>query len=375
MRVLITNLLLWPVSGTVTVVRDLALGLKARGHTPAVFSLDIGPIADQLRASGVPVVSRLGRLPWRPDVIHGHHGDLVRLAIDAFPGVPAINVCHGHASAFDGAVHHPAVRRYFAVSEACRRRQLSEGVPEHLTDLLPNAVDTARFQPRPPLPATPRRALVFSNYAADDGDLDVVRRACAQAGLTLDVAGAGVGAVADRPELVLPRYDVVFAKARAALEAMAVGAAVVLCDYGRAGPLVHPRDFERLQGLNFGSEAIDRPLTVSGLLEQLARYDAADAARVQALVRSRASLDASLDRLERVYEACLAHGAPAGGPAFARRRDRWRARAFYVMYWRWLALSPQRRSWLGRLGLTAPGRAWASRVLNPRDDERGRAAR
>ena len=34
------------------------------------------------------------------------------------------------------------------------------------------------------------------------------------------------------------RYDIVFAKARAAIEAMAVGAAVIVCDFDGVGPMV-----------------------------------------------------------------------------------------------------------------------------------------
>ena len=42
----------------------------------------------------------------------------------------------------------------------------------------------------------------------------------------------------DRPEAILGDYDLVFAKARAAMEAMATGCAVILCDRVGAGPLV-----------------------------------------------------------------------------------------------------------------------------------------
>ena len=39
-----------------------------------------------------------------------------------------------------------------------------------------------------------------------------------------------------RPEEALGSYDIVFAKARAAAEAVATGTAVVLCDVAGAGP-------------------------------------------------------------------------------------------------------------------------------------------
>ena len=96
-------------------------------------------------------------------------------------------------------------------------------MPADRVALLPNFVDTARFLPRAPLPQRPRRALLFSNYANEESHLPAVRAACVAAGLELDVAGAGVGNVIDEPERVLGSYDIVFAKAKAAIEAMAVG--------------------------------------------------------------------------------------------------------------------------------------------------------
>lgn len=362
MRILITNLLLWPRSGTVTFVRDLALGLRRRGMSPAVYSLAAGRVCDQLRSAGVPVVSRLRDLPWIPDVIHGHHGDLVRIALHTFPGVPAINVCHDHLAPPDSAVLHPSVQRYFAVSQLCLRRQQAEGVPHDATSLLPNFVDVARFRPRSPLPLRPRRALVFSNYATDGVHLRTIRDACASAGLSLDVVGSGVGTATDAPEDLLLGYDVVFAKARAALEAMAVGAAVILCDYGASGPLVQSHAFDALQRQNFGRAAIASPLTVDALLRQIERYDPLDAARVQARVREQASLEHVLDALVVAYADCFQKGVSAGQPSARARLEVARAHLRVRLYWGWMAMPPRRQAWLRAMGLNVLGRAWLWRT-------------
>src|ERR1700704_1829910 len=55
LQVLITNIKLWPLSGTVLYVRDLALELQRQGHTPTVFSSTIGEVVDELRDSGITV--------------------------------------------------------------------------------------------------------------------------------------------------------------------------------------------------------------------------------------------------------------------------------------------------------------------------------
>ena len=54
-------------------MRDLALGLKTTGHTPMVYSPELGEIADEIRASGIPVVSQLEDLSDEPDIVHGNH--------------------------------------------------------------------------------------------------------------------------------------------------------------------------------------------------------------------------------------------------------------------------------------------------------------
>ena len=54
LQVLITNIELWPPSGTVLYVRDLALELQRQGHTPVVFSSTAGSVAEELRAAGRP---------------------------------------------------------------------------------------------------------------------------------------------------------------------------------------------------------------------------------------------------------------------------------------------------------------------------------
>jgi hypothetical protein len=50
LRVLITNLTLASRTGTETYVRDLALGLLERGHTPIVYTTDPGDIAREIVA-------------------------------------------------------------------------------------------------------------------------------------------------------------------------------------------------------------------------------------------------------------------------------------------------------------------------------------
>lgn len=311
LRVLITNQMMGPPSGTVLFVRDLALELQRQGHVPSVFSPVPCTVPEELRAAGIPVGGDLTRLGGRPDVIHGHHVLPTLMAVRHWPTVPAINVCHDHLSVDDRPPLHPRIHRYFGVSRVCVERLIESGVPLDRAQLLLNFVDTRRFLPRPPLPEQPRKALIFSNYASPDTHLPAVTEACRRAAIELDVVGARAGRPVASPENVLGPYDIVFAKGKAAIEAMAVGSAVVLCDYSGVGPMVTARDFDALRPLNFGFQALRGRLDPELVLHEIARYDARDAARVRDKVRAMAGLDQAVVDLVRIYRAVLAEDARA----------------------------------------------------------------
>lgn len=351
LRILITSLTLWPPSGTAIYVRDLALELKRQGHEPAVFSATRGAVARELREAGVAVTDQLERLE-QPDVIHAHHRVPSLIALRRWPRVPAIYVCHDHTSPLDAPPLHASIRRYFGVSQVCVRRLVDAGVLESQAALLLNFVDTARFRARDPLPQRPRRGLVFSNYAHARTHLPAIYKACREAGLAVDVVGEGVDNIVTIPERLLLDYDLVFAKAKAAMEAMAVGNAVVLCDFSGVGPMVTSAQFDELRPLNFGFEALREPLGPEPLLREIARYDAADAARVRDLIRSTASLTAAVERLVRIYHDVVAEQPPpkarsAISPAWQPTPLRlW---VFLRLYWIWQSIPVRRRELLKTL--------------------------
>ncbi len=322
MRILFANYSLRERTGSEMYVADLVSVLTAKGHDCGVYSPRLGPLAEVVRQAGVAVVPRPERLPWQPDLIHGNGRAETQAALKAFPGVPALFVCHDHVHWSGSPPLHPAVRRYLGVSRLCLERLRREGVEDRLIALSLNWVNLERFRPRAPLPPQPQRALVFSNYATEDTHLPAVRQACHQAGIQLDVAGIAVGHPLEWPELVLGEYDLVFAKAKAALEAMAVGTAVVLCDFGGVGPLVTSGDFDRLRELNFGYQALTAPLEARHLREQIRRYDPVEAALVRDRVRAEAGLEGAAARLLATYQEVMEENwsPPQGRPTITPRR-------------------------------------------------------
>ena len=278
MRVLITNNTLAGRAGSELYVRDLATALLDRGITPIAYSTQLGDVAEELRRATVPVIDDLDALAAPPDLIHGQHHLETMTALLRFPGVPAIYFCHGWLPWEEMPPRFPRILRYIAVDHPCRDRLVCEhAIPEDRLRVLLNFVDLERFKPRGALPARPARALVFSNSASEQTYMQAAREACQQAGIALDVIGLKAGNVSAHPEAVLGRYDLVFAKARSALEALAVGAAVVLCDAAGVGEMVTTNNLDRLRPLNFGIRALREAVSAEALAREIARYDANDA--------------------------------------------------------------------------------------------------
>jgi len=322
LRVLFTNYQMAGRGGTEMWIRDVAEALFERGHRPVVWSPVLGESATALRARGVPVIDDLDRLAEPPDLVHGHHLIETAAALSHFPGVPALFVCHGWLPWQERPPRLPRVRRYLAVDRLRRERLVSEsGIPPDQVEILPNFVDLRRFPAgpsRPPRALRSLRALLLSNQTDAPGLMAAVRSACRLLGLAPpQVVGAATGNATDTPERVLAGADLVFARGRTALEAMAVGAAVVLCDAEGSGPLVTRANFDPLAELNFGVGALRGPLTGEALAAEMGRYDGAETAAVSRHVRESCSLDGAVERLLAIYGEILAESrlAPGDTPA------------------------------------------------------------
>jgi hypothetical protein len=305
LRILITNTRLAKRTGTEMYVYELALELLERGHRPVVYSPAIGLLAERLRSLTVPVVQHLDQVGFEPDIIHGHHGHPTLCACLRFPRTPAVYVCHAWESWQDAPPRLPRVRRYLAVDIACRDRLVCEsGIPEQRVRVLPNFVNLRRFQPRGPLPSQPQRALLFT-YRAGGGFVRVLRRACGDRGIELDLLGSIAGGTCEKPEDKLGAYDIVFARGKAALEALAVGAAVILCDRKGLGPLVTLERLSWLRRRNFGRRTLTRPVTYENVSVELARYSAENASQVCARIRETSPLTLAVDQLLATYRAVI----------------------------------------------------------------------
>jgi hypothetical protein len=288
-------------------VLDVARWLRDHGHTPVAYAPFLGAVADEMRGDGIAVIDDLHRMAEPPDVIHGHHHLSTMTAIATFPGVPVVALCHGWVPWEELPIPHPAIRRYVAVSRHTRERiVLESGIDPGLVHVLPNFVDLKRFGERAGLPQRPRRALLFSNYAYPGQPwVEAVVSACASRGLPLDVVGVGWGNATNQPEQYLLSFDLVFAKARAAMEAMATGAGVILCDEAGIGPFVTPSNFDEMRDGNFGMAVLRTPHDSAQLAAAIDQYDPEAARMVTQRVRNELGRDRIAAQLEALYEEAV----------------------------------------------------------------------
>src|ERR1044072_5390755 len=340
LTVLITNHSLRERTGTEMYAFDLARGLLAAGHSPVLYSPRSGELAERSRRETAPVVSDLDHLNLSPNIIHGQHADETVTALMRFPSTPAIYVCQDWYLSIDAPPRFPRVLRCVAVDSQCRDKLVFDhGVPEARISVLLHFVDLEKFRPRAALPAKPRRALILCNHTKENAFLEAARAACKRAGVSLDVYGLGVGRHCDRPEELLAEYDIVFAKGRTALEALAVGASVIVYWWRRLGPVVTAAELEHLRRDNFGMRTMGPKSTPEGFGRDIAgataRYDAEDAALVSARVRAEAGREGLVAEFVDLYQSVIAEHA---GRA---RDDEAEARAA-AAYLRSLSLSRSR---------------------------------
>jgi len=292
--------------GTQCWVAELAAALIGRGHRVAVLSWLRGPLAGEFEAAGVSVIGSAGECPFVPDLIHGQHHLATMVAVCGFPGVPAVYHCHGHGPWQEHPPTHPRIVRYVAMCEALVPwiAKITKADPAGIA-VVPNTFDPTRFRKVRGTESRPRRAAVFGNSALPGHVLRQVERGCAAAKVSLDLLGGPFGRPVERPEDVLPGYDVVFAAGRSAIEAAASGCCVFpLSPFGCVRPLT-PETWAMWRAYNFvpakGVRAIDARVIRNELRDWQPR-------RVEAttqLVRSVAHFGRAVDQLEEIHRAAV----------------------------------------------------------------------
>ena len=305
MNILITNIDLSLPTGTSMYVHDLALGLQQKGYLVEVYTYRTGQVSQLLTAAGIAVQTRLKKLQ-QPDIIHAHHFAPAVDVMFHFPECPVLFLVHDRYSFYDLPPRHPNVRLYAAVDHNCLERLTENAsIPTDHTTVLYNWVDTQKFKLRDTFARKPLSALVFSNYATQANYYLSIAAACAESGLRLDTLGMGMQNTSLQPQDILRKYDIVFAKAKSAMEALSTGAAVILCDYRGLGEMVQPGFIPHARKYNFGMRLLNRPFDKELIVQEIKKFNQANNRQTAAIIRQLYSLDNALEELIRLYEKVI----------------------------------------------------------------------
>ena len=317
MNILITNIILTNYTGTEVYVRDLSLALTQRGFKVEVYSPQNGEIAQQISNKGINVVDNVEKLKLKPDIIHAHHYIPTLEAVSKFPEVPVVYFQHDRTYLIDAPPKYKRIVKYIAVDFNCLDRLLvDQKIALEKTEVLLNWVDTSRFYPKSLYSTKPKKALVFSNYARNDNYFKIIKEACDSEGIQLDGVGSGLGNSIINPESILNQYDIVFAKAKAAMEALATGASLIVCDFRGLGGMVNSENFDYFRKYNFGMKTMSQDITIDSIKTEIGKYNSQENILLAKKISEDAAFDKYIDQLLKIYEETISLGASYGNEIF-----------------------------------------------------------
>jgi uncharacterized small protein (DUF1192 family) len=259
------------IGGVGTYLLTVGEQLERMGHAVTVLTEEAGEMAAIASRRGLRVVADADELPGSCDAVYAqdapsayalaarypdvpqafcvHAPDHDRWVVPQLPGVTSAAVAlHGRAERYARSLGH--------VPEVVRLRQ---------------PVDTRRFSPRGAIGGSPRRALMLTNYAAGNR-LELIREACAGAGIELVERGLQAGEFTASPEAEMNDADIVIGKSRVILEAMSCGRAAYVYDHNGGDGWVTADGYARMEDDNFDGQADARPMDADRLREDLAAY-------------------------------------------------------------------------------------------------------
>ena len=317
-RLAITNIALDGFAGSELWTLEMAAYAHRAGIPTLVYSPHLGRVARKFAQHGFPITDDLVELKaFSPNILHVHHQAETSAARQAVgPDCRTVNMIHGllPVPEWPGA----GMDLYMAVSLHAKAKTVLVGSPAWDDILLmPNFFDPRRFGKRK---ARQRGNALLHSSRITPACVEQMRLIVQPHGLELDQIGYG-GAVTTKPETILPRYDVVFAAGRSAIEAMASGCRVILWDHGIVGPLITAANFWYALATNFSLASgvlpfvmPDDPALETWVSQQISTPD--DSAEVRALVHRYLSVDTLGARMVAIYADLLS--APRRGRRVSR---------------------------------------------------------
>lgn len=269
MRIVLANHGFAHSGGTEVYLLTVAEHFQRLGHEVSIYAHALGPFSEHARDRGVSVHSEMHELPVDCDALLAQDAIVAYELADRYPGARHVfRVCSDVFSLsvppqLDGVadIFLALSDRYARLAEACAvtAKPLRLRVP----------IDIDRLTPMGPIRPRPRRAVMLGNYPHRH---ELVREVWARHGVEVTV----VGGSQQRYDVAaaIAEADIVVAKARAALDAMACGRAVYIFDMFGGDGWVTPDRYAALEADNFAGLASERVIDASMLAHDLGEYDA-----------------------------------------------------------------------------------------------------
>lgn len=305
MKVLLTNIWLDEYAGTEVYVRDLALELQKRGLHVEVYSPRLGRVAQEIKQAGIHICAHTQDLQAVPDIIHGHQFLPTMDAIVRFQDTPVVYFVHDRSYPGDTPPQTKRVVQYVAVDQICRQKLLRHQIDPEQIQVILNWVDTKRFYVKKTFRSKPTNALVYSNNAKKDNYFKIIKKACDQTKIHIDGIGRGFQNSIPNPEDILVKYDMVFAKGKAAIESLAAGAAVIVCDFRGLGGLVTTENYDFYRENNFGMNSMVHDIEQERIVSEIKQYNAQTIQILNRRIRQDADFARYVDQLLSIYQTAI----------------------------------------------------------------------
>lgn len=295
-------------NGTTMYVKELAISLIEKGENVQIYSRFIGQIGIELKKKGITIVNNLNDITFYPDVIHAHHNVTTLDVLSFFKNTPVLFWIHDRLSPFDYPPLHKNILKYMAVDYNCKERYTVDcGFAPSDSEVVYNWVNLKRFRLKDNIKNKPKKALVFSNYANNRNFLINIKKACIQCNLTLEVIGQESGNQKRNPEKYLGDYDIIFAKAKAAMESIATGAGVIICDFRGLAGMVTTNNVKHYRKFNFGMKLMQCSANEKEIIDEINKYNAKDIEIVSKMMRSQIDIYIVIDQLLVLYKDCISN--------------------------------------------------------------------
>ena len=258
------------LGGTQTYALTVAEQLQRLGHDAILHAAEGGAAGRLAEERGLTVAETEADLPGDPDVVLAQDSMMSYRMADRFPETPQLFRCPNAIFDLQMPPQLPGIVGALVVlSERFARRLRALAVTQDIVRMR-QPVDTDLFAERSAIRDRPRRALLIGNYLHGQRRRMLID-AWESAGVECSVAG-GQASITATPETAMADADIVVAKGKAALEAMACGRAVYVYDQYGCDGWVSPDTYPAFEADNFAGLATDRPAGPRLLLADLEGY-------------------------------------------------------------------------------------------------------